>query len=101
MVQTNEDAFEIKLALLNVAMLQKHIFEQNLLLRNKSPQIQVQRSDILVEFLFCLFKRHENAALFIIGRTIDQKIKPEQGFSGPSASRDQRGSIFWQAPSCN
>ena len=88
--QADEKPFQVVFAgLLDLASLDVHVVESELLARHQIIQVETEGSEIFRQFLRLFLERHIDARLVILHRPAHQKLHGKQGFAATGAAADQ------------
>jgi hypothetical protein len=90
-IQPDEESFQVVLAgLLDLAALDVHVLEHELLATHQGRQVESEGRDVALELRVGLFERHEHARLVELRRPTHEKFRSEQRLAAPSAAAHER-----------
>src|ERR1041384_561879 len=97
MTKPEEESFQIVLAgFLDLTLFRSHEIQHQETSLDEIRQVEPERGDVLHQFLFVLFKRHEHAWLCEFGRTSHEEFHAEERFPATSPAGDERRTPAWQ-----
>ena len=96
--QPDEQALEVVLAgLLDLAALDTHVVDRELLLCLELLQVEAERGDVGGELFPRLLERHEDARLAVLGGPAHEELHGEQRLATAGAAADERRAAARQA----
>jgi hypothetical protein len=97
--QPDEEPFEVVLAgLRDLAALDVHVIDDDLVLGDEGVEIESQRADVLSQLLGRLLERHEDARLAEFHGAADDVFKGEQRLPASGRAADERGAAARKSP---